>query len=86
MWDFMFNYFPRSFVELVRVAEAGNKQHEIGAELLWDRSKSTDQLNTAFRHLFDHGTGAVKDEDGTYHLAKAIWRLMAALQLECEKT
>lgn len=84
LWDFMFNYFPLAWLEVVKVAEAGNRQHDIGAALRWDRTKSVDQLNTAFRHQFDYGTGVSRDTDGTYHLAKAVWRLMAQLQLDIE--
>jgi hypothetical protein len=36
------------------------------------------------RHIWDHKTGAKKDTDGQYHLAKAIWRLKAELQLLIE--
>jgi len=85
MWDYMFGYFPLSFREEVRVAWEGNKQHNPGTKMHWAREKSTDHLNKAFRHIFDHGTGQIMDTDGTYHLAKAIWRLRAELQLLIEK-
>lgn len=85
LWDFMFGYFPKAWLQVVRVAVEGNKQHNPGEPLHWARGKSMDQLNTAFRHLFDYGTGTKKDTDGQYHLAKAIWRLMAQLQLEIEE-
>ena len=85
LYDFMFGYFPLAWLEVVKVAIEGNNQHNPGERLHWARHKSTDQLNTAFRHLFDHGTGVVKDIDDTYHLAKTIWRLMAELQLIVEK-
>lgn len=86
LWTFMFNYFPLAWLEVVRVAVAGNAQHENGADIRWDRSKSMDQLNTAARHQFDYGMGVKKDVDGRAHLAKAIWRLMAQLQLDEEST
>lgn len=85
LWEFFFNYFPLAWLEVYKVAELGNKQHDIGENLSWDRSKSVDQRNTAFRHLFDYGTGTTMDTDGAYHLAKAIWRLMAQLQLDVEQ-
>jgi hypothetical protein len=85
LWTFMFEYFPKAWLEVVRVAVEGNKQHNPGEKLRWAREKSTDQLNTAFRHQFDYGTGVKKDTDGVYHLAKAIWRLMAQLQLDIEE-
>jgi hypothetical protein len=84
LWDFMFKYFPDAWLEVVRVAVAGNNQHNPGEPLHWAREKSTDQLNTAFRHQFDYGLGTKVDTDGCYHLAKAIWRLSAQLQLDIE--
>lgn len=85
LWDFMFGYFPKAWLKVVEVAVQGNKQHNPGEPLHWARGKSMDQLNTAFRHLFDYGTGTKVDSDGVPHLAKAIWRLMAQLQLDVEE-
>lgn len=85
LWDFMFGYFPDAWVEVAKVAVSGNEQHNPGEPLHWAREKSTDQLNTAFRHLFDHGKGQMLDTDECYHLAKAIWRLSAELQLIIEQ-
>ena len=55
------------------------------ADIKWAREKSTDQLNTAFRHAFDRGTGTHYDADGQPHLIKAIWRYMAQRQLDIEE-
>lgn len=85
LWDYMFGYFPDAWLAEVAVAISGNQQHNRGESLHWAREKSTDQLNTAFRHIFDHGQGTAKDTDGCYHLAKAIWRLKAELQLTIER-
>lgn len=85
MWTFLIEYFPDTFLAVLEVALKGNEQHNPGQPLHWAREKSTDQLNTAFRHLWDHGRGVIKDKDGAYHLAKAIWRLSAELQLLIEK-
>lgn len=85
MWDFMFKYFPLAWLEVVQVAVKGNEQHNPGEPLHWARGKSMDQLNTAFRHQFDYGLGVKRDTDGQHHLAKAIWRLMAQLQLDIEE-
>lgn len=84
LWDFMFGYFPDAWLAVVDVAVQGNKQHNPGEKLHWARGKSMDQLNTAFRHQFDYGTGTKRDSDGVPHLAKAVWRLMAQLQLDIE--
>lgn len=85
MWTFLMEYFPDTFLAVLGVSIAGNKQHHDGKPLHWDRAKSTDQMNTAFRHMWDHGRGTTKDTDGQYHLAKAVWRLSAELQLTIER-
>lgn len=85
LYTFLTGYFPDAILELVKVSVVGNVQHNPGEPLHWAREKSTDQLNTAMRHLFDHGAGCRYDEDGTMHLAKAAWRLLAEIQLLCEK-
>lgn len=85
IYDFLVGYFPLAIIELVKVAVVGNEQHNPGERLHWARGKSMDQLNTAMRHIFDHGMGNVYDDDGrTMHLAKAAWRLLAEVQLRCE--
>lgn len=85
LWTFLMEYFPLAFLEVVRVAVDGDKQHKNeGGKIRWAREKSTDQLNTAMRHQFDYGTGQTHDKDGRAHLAKAIWRLSAQLQLDEE--
>jgi hypothetical protein len=85
LYSFLTGYFPDAIVEMVKVAVAGNEQHNPGEPLHWARGKSTDQLNTAMRHIFDHGSGIRYDVDGTMHLAKAAWRLLAEIQLICER-
>ena len=86
LYDYMFGYFPLAYLAEVEVAVAGNKQHNPGEpNIRWAREKSTDHMNKAWRHQFDYAMGQIKDTDGTYHLAKAIWRLRAELQLLIEK-
>jgi len=87
VYTFLTKYFPLAFLEVVRVAVAGDKQHLNNSEpgeIRWAREKSTDQLNTALRHIMDYGMGEAIDTDGRAHLAKAIWRLSAQLQLDEE--
>jgi hypothetical protein len=43
-----------------------------------------DQFNTGMRHQMDHCTGSRYDIDGQRHLAKAAWRILAALELDIE--
>ena len=78
-------YFPDAIAAVAHVSKMGNDQHNPGQPLHWAREKSTDQMDTAIRHSMDHGVGTTKDTDGAYHLAKAIWRLCAELQLTIEK-
>ncbi len=78
-------YFPHAIAAISRVSKKGNDQHNPGEPLHWARSKSTDQTDTALRHMMDHGTGTPLDEDGEYHLAKAAWRIMAELELTIER-
>ena len=85
LWDFQFGYFPDAWLAVADVAIIGNAQHNPGEPLHWAREKSNDQLNCAFRHLFDYAQGKHLDIDGARHLAKAIWRLMAQCQLDIER-
>src|SRR5208337_4725677 len=85
MYTFLTQYFPDALVELVKVSVAGNEQHNPGEPLHWARGKSTDQLDAAMRHLFDHGIGIRFGVDGQRTLAQAAWRLLAQLQLDLEK-
>lgn len=93
-------YFPDAIEALVELCKAGNVQHNVSADavnpfklpedrITWDRSKSTDQTETAMRHLWDHmrakrGVGSVVDEDGCLHIVKAFWRAGAEAQLAIE--
>jgi hypothetical protein len=66
---------------LIDYSYVGNKQHNPGEPVHWDRSKSMDQADTLLRHFFERGT---LDVDGQRHSAKACWRMLAILQLEIE--
>jgi hypothetical protein len=85
IWGGVICYFPDALAEVAKVSWAGNEQHNPGEPLHWARDKSTDQMEAAVRHQFDYATGVAKDVDDQYHLAKAIWRLCAELQLSIEK-
>jgi hypothetical protein len=84
VWDGFIAYFPDVPAAVAAVSLLGNKQHALGGALRWERGVSTDHANKVMRHMIDHQQGNVKDEDGTYHLAKAVWRLCALLQLTIE--
>jgi len=72
-------YFPNAILEVSKVSQQGNKQHHPNKELHWDKSKSKDHLDAGVRHIIDHSNHPI-DEDGMLHLAKAAWRILAALQ------
>jgi hypothetical protein len=76
-------YFPLAIAEVAKVSRIGNDQHNPGQPLHWSRGKSTDQMDTATRHMVDW-IMSKKDVDGAYHLAKAAWRILAQLQLDLE--
>lgn len=75
------DYFPDALLAVAEVSYIGNEQHNPGQPLHWDRSKSTDEADTAIRHFMQRGS---RDTDGTRHTAKAAWRLLAILQKEIE--
>ena len=94
-------YFPKALGAVAEVSHAGNAQHNPGEPLHWARGKSMDQYNTALRHMMDHRMGGGRasvfdlknngwipeplDKDGVRHLAKAAWRVLAALELAIEE-
>lgn len=77
----LFDYFPLAMIEIAKVIQAGNDQHNPGEPVHWAREKSTDHGNKVFRHWLERGT---MDTDGTRHTAKAAWRVLAELETECE--
>ena len=77
-------YFPDALLEVAHTSFKGNEQHNAGQPLHWAREKSTDQLDAALRHITDHLKGVEIDDDGCFHLSKAIWRLCAELQIILE--
>jgi len=75
-------YFPDAIAEIARCSYAGNQQHNPGAPMHWDRSKSKDELDALTRHLMEAGT---VDDDGILHSTKLAWRAIASLQKELER-
>ena len=76
-------YFGNALKEVSKCSLAGQKQHNHGNELYWDKSKSTDNEDALVRHLIDHGSNPL-DDDGVLHLAKVAWRALAALEIYLE--
>ena len=76
-------YFPDALKEVAKCSLAGQKQHNQGDKLYWDKNKSFDNEDALVRHLIDHSKNSV-DEDGVLHLAKVAWRALASLQIYLE--
>jgi hypothetical protein len=98
-------YFPDAIEALVELCIAGQAQHAItvpkdnpfyipGDRLAWDRSKSTEEMETLMRHAWDHMRAkraaggaanlAMYDTDGVLHIVKAFWRAGAEAQKTIE--
>ena len=75
------DYFSSALVEVAKVSQAGNDQHNPGMPLHWSRGKSNDHADTMLRHFVERGA---VDTDGKRHSAKMVWRALAILQLELE--
>jgi hypothetical protein len=75
------DYFMSALIEVAKVSQAGNDQHNPGQPLHWSREKSNDHADTMMRHFADRGK---IDTDGSRHSAKMVWRSLAILQLEME--
>ena len=76
-------YFPDAIKEVSKCSLAGQKQHNQGDKLYWDKSKSTDNADAMVRHLIDHDNNPI-DDDGVLHLAKVAWRALAVLQIHLD--
>jgi len=67
-----FQYFPAALAKVAHHSYLGNEKHNPGQPLHHARGKSDDHLDAAGRHLIEGD------------LAGAAWRILAALQLQCE--
>lgn len=74
-------YFPRALAEVAKVSLKGNEQHHAGEPLHWDKSKSTDHLDSQLRHMVD---SLDPNHDRIEVLAQAAWRALAELETTCE--
>ena len=77
-------YFPNALKEVSKCSLAGQKQHNQGDELYWDKNKSNDNEDALVRHLIDHSSNPL-DDDGVLHLAKVAWRALASLEIYLDK-
>lgn len=81
LYSGLIDYFRDALIEVAKLSQVGNDQHNPGQPLHWDRSKSGDELDALVRHLFQAGT---VDIDGVRHSTKVAWRALANLQKELE--
>lgn len=77
------NYFPDALMAVARVSKAGNDKHNPGQPLHWSREKSNDHMDCAARHMLT--PYEIDPDSKEVHLANAVWRLLAELQLHEEK-
>jgi hypothetical protein len=77
----VFDYFTSALIEIAKVSQKGNDQHNPGEKLHWSRGKSKDHADTMLRHFAERGT---IDTDGVRHSAKMCWRALAILEEELE--
>jgi len=78
-------YFPDALMLVSHVSQNGNNQHHPGADLHWDKTKSSDEADALLRHLIEYAQGKRFDTDGVPILGKVAWRGLALLQREIEK-
>ena len=65
-------YFPNAIAAVSQLSRKGNKQHNPGKPLHWDRSKSGDELDALLRHIIEEDWTAV------------AWRALANLEKQIE--
>lgn len=84
VWTGCVRYFPSALLEVAKVSKAGNDQHNPGQPLHWAQGKSMNQTDTCMRHQLDADACEGTPEE-IPHLAQAAWRLLARLQLACQR-
>lgn len=83
VWAGVLNYFPDALLAVSRVSKAGNDKHNPGQPLHWSREKSNDHMDCAARHMLT--PYEIDPDSKEIHLANAVWRLLAELQIYQEK-
>lgn len=75
-------YFPDAIVEVAKVSQRGNDQHNPGQPLHWDRTKSTDESDAMARHFLEDFPDT---SEGLEAASQTAWRAMARLQKKIER-
>lgn len=77
-------YFPRAIIEIARLSQIANDQHNPNEPLHWAKEKSKDHPDAMMRHLIDDIINDKKDTDDVLHLTKVAWRSLANLEIYLE--
>jgi hypothetical protein len=100
VFKYFTRYFPKAHREVTKVCVVNNMRYNPDRDpfdINWERSKSPDQLGSAFRHMAESAVDgkvfeAVPPEvakltgiEKVYVLAEAMWRIGAELELTIEK-
>jgi hypothetical protein len=100
IFKYLTRYFPKAHREVTKVCVVNNVRYNPDREpsdINWARSKSPDQLGSAFRHMLEQAVDGkvfetvpedvakVTGIDKVYVLAEAMWRLGAELELTIER-
>jgi len=80
LYSGLFHYFPRTCALIARVSWDGSKQHHPDKPMHWDKNKSTDHIDCAFRHAMEG-----EEANDPYLMAQAAWRLMARTETMLEE-
>ena len=86
-WQGFVKYFPDAMALVAYLSRTSNEQHNPGTEMHWDKSKSTEELDSMMNHLLDLASKGElsQDEDGVLDAVKVAWRAMANLQRLADK-
>lgn len=100
IFQYFTRYFPKAHREVTKVCVVNNVRYNPDrspADINWNRSKSPDQLGSAFRHMLESAVDskvfetvpaeitALTGIEKVYVLAEAAWRIHAELELEIER-
>ncbi|MEW5249928.1 dATP/dGTP diphosphohydrolase domain-containing protein [Microbulbifer sp. 2201CG32-9] len=81
MFQGLFRYFPHALAAVGESSRIANEQHNPGTPVHWDKSKSTEELDSLLRHLADIAVEEThRDPDGIMAATKLAWRALANLQ------
>ena len=53
-------YFPDAMIEVAKLSVKGNNQHNTPDKIWWDKSKSSDELDSLMRHMQIYNVNVIK--------------------------